>query len=297
VPKKSGRSKRNAIDIEADLTDGYKALGFIQGFQATASTDRFITSVVEYAHNDMAKEFDREMDNAAASNSDAYSHVYEWRMTGLPQGRLWAHTLTGRGVNRQASWEWKPSKAPILTPQERKSGAGSSNDPIKNVPAEELARLSKRKYYFTWKAPMMEYGLPVTIVPVNAKALWIPVVNSKKGFIFAKMSQNQMPNTNAGRFTAYWTQWWTGGGAASVWQGSIKNIIEKDLGRAEREMRKGRKRNKTFTMSTFASNDAAYEAGRNYAEAYILGKAKSYKQASRYVDKNGKFGMDVNYPE
>jgi hypothetical protein len=81
-----------------------------------------------------------------------------------------------------------------------------------------------------------------------------------------------------------------------LWDTHIKNVIEKDLGRAERELRKGRKRRKNFSIATIGANDAAFEAGRNYAEAYIMGKAKSYKQASRYIDKRGKFGADVNYP-
>jgi hypothetical protein len=290
-----GKAKRNAIDIEADLADGYRALGFVTGLSTTVSTNRFIASVVEYAHDGMAQAFDREIDGVAMANQNAFQHVYEWRLTGVPQGRLWAHTLTGRGVNRQASWQWLPSKAPILTPEERKA-AKNPNDPINAVSEEDLAELSDRKYYFTWKAPMMEYGLPVFILPKQAKALFIPSFNSEKGYFFAKSSQNQLPNTNAGRFTAYWTTWWSSGGAGALWDHQIKNVIEKDLGRAEKELSKGRRRKKTFSVSTVSDNDAAFEAGRNYAEAYIMGKAKSYRQASKYIDKRGKFGANVNYP-
>jgi hypothetical protein len=287
--------KRPALNIEADLTEGYKALGFVQGLSTTVSTNRFISSVIELAHDRMAQDFDREIDQVALSNQNAFAHVYEWRMTGIPQGRLWHHTLTGRGVNRQASWQWEPSKAPILTPEERKA-RNNPNDPINNVSDEDIARLSSRDYFFTWKAPVMEYGLRVNITAKYAKALFIPSFSAEKGYYFSKSSFNQMPNNNAGRFTGFWTAWWTGGGAASTWDSHIRTVIEKDIGRAEKELGKAKKRRKTFSISTVGSNDAAFEAGRNYAEAYILGRAKNYKQAARYIDKNGRFGGDVNYP-
>src|SRR6478736_8162936 len=102
--KRSGVSKQNAIDIEADMAEGYKALGFVTGLTSEVSTSRFIAPVVEYAHDRMARAFDIEIDQVARGNESALGHVYEWRMTGMPQGRLWRHTLTGRGENRQASW-------------------------------------------------------------------------------------------------------------------------------------------------------------------------------------------------
>src|SRR6188768_2835411 len=110
-----GKSKRNAIDIEAELGGGYLVSGFVTGLATEVSTDRFIIPVVEYAHDQMAQAFDTEAD-ALARSSNSLSHVYEWRLNGAPQGRLWKHTLTGRGTNRQASWQWLPSTSPILTP-------------------------------------------------------------------------------------------------------------------------------------------------------------------------------------
>lgn len=295
--KRSGVSKRNAIDIEADMTEGYKALGFITGFSSEVSTDRFIGPVVEYAHSEMAQAFDLEIDQVARGNEESLGHVYEWRMVGTPQGRLWRHTLTGRGANRQASWEWQQSKTNILTPEERKN-ADNPNDPINAVDDEDLAELSDRKYYFYNKAAVIEYGLPVNIVAVNAKALFIPSFSHESGYYFAKSSSNQMANKGAGKFTAFWTNWWSTG-ADAIWQNQIKRIIEKDLGRSKKELSKttrGRKSKKTFSLNTFADNDTAFEAGRNYAEAYIKGRAKSYKQAAKYIDRYGKYGDEVNYP-
>lgn len=290
-----GKLKRNAVDIEADLSDGYKALGFVQGMSEEISTDRFIGPVLEYAHSRMAEAFDQEMDATAASNEDALGHVYEWRMTGLPQGRLWRHTLSGRGDNRQASWKWVASKAPILTPEERKANA-NPNDPITDIDDDELARLSDRKYIFYWKAPIIEYGMTVNIRPVYAKALFVPNRSAEKGYVFAKSTNNQFQTDGQGRFTAFWTNWWSNG-ADALWSHEIKRTIEKDLGRSRAEMAKAvtRKRKKTFSVNVMTDNFASYEAGRNMAEAFIKGKAKSYKQAARYVDRYGKFGDEVNY--
>lgn len=288
-------SKKNAIDIEADMSEGYKALGFVSGMSSEVSTTRFIAPVVEYVHSRMAQAFDNEADIAAQGSDQGLSHVYEWRMVGLPQGRLWKHTLTGRGEDRQASWQWVASKAPILTPEERKA-SDNPYDPIKNVSDEDIAQLSDRKYIFYWKAPVLEYGMAVNIAPVYAKALWIPTADSERGFVFAKGSSNQMASYNQGKFTALWSTWWRTA-APKMWDMEIKRTIEKDLGQSERELAKatrGRARTKTFSLSTLSDNEKAYEAGRNYAEAYFKGKAKSYKQAAKYVDKYGRY-EGINY--
>lgn len=292
-----GKVKKNAIDIEADLSDGYKALGFVKGLTTEVQTDRYIGPVVEYAHSEMAKTFDEEIDTVARAQQEALGHVYEWRMTGNPKGRLWRHTLSGRGADRQASWQWGPSIMPILKPAERKV-AGNPNDPMTNVSDEDIAKLSDRDYYFTWKAPVLEYGLNVNIQAVNAQALFIPTFNNDRGYFFAKSSGSQIKNTNMGKFTTFWTMWWNRG-AGQVWDMHIKRVIEKDLGRSERELAKatrGRNRMKSFGISTITANDAAFEAGRNMAEAYIKGKAKSYRQAATYIEKHGRFGDEVSYP-
>lgn len=290
-----GKARRNAVDIEADMADGYKALGFVQGMSEELSTDRFIGPVIEFAHSRMAESFDDEIDSAAGAGTDSLQHVYEWRMLGLPQGRLWRHTLTGRGENRQASWKWVASKAPILTPSERKA-EGDPSDPINNVSDEALARLSDRKYIFYWKAPIVEYGLSVNIRPVYAKALFVPTDSNARGYYFSKGTSNQFQEGGQGKFTAFWTTWWANG-ASALWSAEIKRTIEKDLGRSRTELAKvtGRRRKKSFGINAMSDNFAAYEAGRNMAEAYIKGKAKSYKQAAKYVDRYGQFGDEVNY--
>jgi hypothetical protein len=295
--KRSGVSKRNAIDIEADLVDGYKVAGFVTGLATEVHTSRYIGPVVEYAHDRMARAFDLEIDNVARGNEASLGHVYEWRMLGLPEGRLWRHTLTGRGENRQASWSWQQSTMPILTPQERKD-ADNPDDPISEVDDEDIKELSDRQYVFHWKAPVIEYGLTVNIVAVNAKALFIPSFGAENGFYFAKSSHNQMKSKGTGKFTAFWTNWWANG-AAKVWDIEVKRTIERDLGQSKRELAKttaGRASSKTFSINTIANNEKAFEAGRNYAEAYVKGKAKSYAQAAKYIDRYGKYGDEVNYP-
>ena len=292
-----GLAKRNAIDIEADMAEGYKALGFVTGLTTEVSTSRFIAPVIEYAHSEMAKAFDQEMDVVAQSQPEALGHVYEWRMIGIPKGRLWRHTLTGRGDARQASWSWLPSVTPILKPAERKA-IGNPNDPMTNVSDEDIAKLSDRDYFFQWKAPVQEYGMNVSIVPINAKSLFIPSFSAERGFVFAHSSKRQIKNSGMGKFTAFWTTWWKTG-ADKVWSSTVHRVVEKDLGRSERELAKltrGRTRRKTFGIATITDNTAAFEAGRNYAEAYIKGKARSYKEAGRYLDKYGKYGDEVSYP-
>lgn len=290
------RAKRNAVNIEADLDDGYKALGFVDGMTAEISTTRFIAPLVEYVHSRMAEAFDDFADAAAKGNYEHFGHVYEDGMLGIPQGRLWRHTLSGRGENRQASWEFLPSKLPIFTPEERVENA-EPNDPIVDVDMEHIERL-QGEYIFAMKASVNEYNLPVNIYPVNSKVLFVPMFGVDNGFRFLKHSGRQIKNTQSGKFTYMWTGWWSTT-AKNMFDRELKRAIEKDLGKSEKELHRAvppRKRMRSMSLSTVTSGDAAYEAGRNYAEAYIKGKAQNYRQASKYIDRYGKFGAQVSYP-
>src|SRR5690242_4645598 len=96
-----------ALSLEMDFEDGYATAGFIRGMVTEISTDRYLGSVMNMAHARMAEAFDIEMDVLAASNPNNYHHVYEWRMIGLPEGRLWKHAMIGRGTRREATFEWQ----------------------------------------------------------------------------------------------------------------------------------------------------------------------------------------------
>lgn len=303
-----GKSNRAALSIEMDFTDGYEASGFITGMTAEMKTSRYTGSVLEMAHTRMADTFDVSLDGLAANNKSQFHHVYEWRMIGIPQGRLWQHVLVGRGSVREASFSWKASTQPILTPEERMDDPLGTNDPMQNVDVEVLKKLKPRKYIFYWKAPMMEYDLTARVKPRYAKRLFVPTWRSPTNYILKDETYQDFSYANpqdwsggdgtVNKFTTAWLGFWNQV-APGIFEREVQTVIENDIGKTAREMLTGRSRKKKVGLKTFGGRDeydfAAFESGRNRAEALVRGKAKSYSKASKYIDKNGQFGIDVNY--
>ena len=298
-------AKKPAVSIDSDFDEGYEFAGVVTGMTSTIKTNRFTSSVLEMAHAMLAEDFDQHIDAIAKTNPSALHHVYEWRMIGLAKGRLWSHTLVGRGKTREASWEWLPSEAPILTPAERMKDPLRTNDPMQAVNPDDLDKLSDQSYYFHWKAPMMEFGLPARVRPKQAKRLFVPTWHSPKGYHFSMETLQDFSAGNPqdgsggrgtmGNFTAIWQAWWNNA-APKSFDDHVNKVVEKDIGVGAKELlRSKRKRYKTVTLKTMGDKSAAFESGRNRAEAYFLGRAKNYTQASRYIGKHGKFGMDVDY--
>jgi hypothetical protein len=217
--------------------------------------------------------------------------------------------MIGRGTMREATFEWVASKAPILTPQERMSDPLRTNDPIAKVDKEVIADLKPRTYFFYWKAPMMEYDLPARVRPKWAKRLFIPTWRAPGNYKFGMETYQDFSAGNpqdgsggqgtVGMFTAAWLNWWNRT-APKIWDDNVRNVVENDLGVIGREAtRKKKTASSSFGLTTFGKKRgykfAAFESGRNRAEALVKGKARSYASASKYIDKNGTFGLDVNY--
>jgi len=298
-----------AMSLEMDFTEGYDALGFAQGMTSEIKTDRYLGSVMTMAHSRMADRFDLMMDTLAATNRSSYHHVYEWRMIGQPAGRLWNHAMVGRGTTREATFEWRASRSPILTPQERMSDPLGTNDPITGIDPDVLSKLKNRSYFFYWKAPMMEYGLAARVRPRYAKRLFVPTWRAPGNYRHAMETYQDFSAGNpqdgsggagtVGMFSAAWLNWWNDV-APKIWDTESKNVVENDLGIIGKEMSRSKKKAKArFSLKTFGGKKdysfAAFEDGRNRAEALVKAKARSYSKQSKYIAANGKFGVDVDY--
>ena len=282
------------LKVGIDASEADAALGFISGMVSTIKTDRYINSVTKYAHATMARAFDNTADIVAQGNRDGFSHVYEARLLGMPNGRLWRHRLHGGGRYKEiASFQFMPSSQPILTPSERQD---NSSDPISRVSPDVLSKLSDRRYTFVHKATIMEYGLSATVRPRSGKMLFVPTMRNRGYFKFSKSTNQNWYRSNPqdasggvgaqGRFTTFWTDWWNTE-APMLWDTRIKMTIENDLGKCQREIQKvtrGRRTRKTFQMSAFDAK-ADYDAGGSMAKAYMGKQIMSYAQASKYIDR------------
>lgn len=265
--------------ITVDTQEASAAIGALMAIPVTVKTDRYASAVIVYSHGLMAREFNDSLDLVAATDPKRYHHVYEWDEVGVPTARLWRHVLKGHGGKRDATWQFLASKKPVPTPAERATDPG---DPTSFVPEEVIAKLSNKTYFFTWKAPVMEYKETVYARPVNVESMFVPVGKPNGRYYFSK---NPIQITNSGGelttgvFTAFWTQWWTQT-APQVFNQKVRETIENDLGRlpVEEIARKYRRaKTKTVQITTVADSDRAFAVGQKAASEYLVGRMKSYE--------------------
>lgn len=274
---------RPAVTIKHDLIEAGEALGAVAGMSSTVRTSRYTGAVLEYAHGEMAREFDQHMAIQAEMKPALYHHVFDWRDDGDNVSRqLWRHKLSGRGASREATFEWIAAKNPIPTPEQYKE-MGEKRFAL--IPDEELAKLSKRRYFFYWKAPIMEYGMSVRIKPRWSKVLFIPTGNASRPFILRdqQVLVDNPGGATRGAFTHQYTSWWSRQGKA-VFERSVQRAVVEHLEESVRAGTKKRARQKTVSLSTAADFNTAFAAGAELAEAYLSGKAESYRRAGKYVE-------------
>jgi hypothetical protein len=187
--------------------------------------------------------------------------------------------MLGSGGNRMATFVWKASVKPIATPQERK--ASNPDDPIAQVPDDELAKLSKRRYIFYWKAPIMEYNLSVTITPKYARSLFIPTGDPAQPFVFVDYYRNLQPGgqNNTGQFTMEWATWWATA-APTIFEENLQQGLEDDLRGVVKGIRQGtRKRTGKASLKAMTDYQKAFEQGEDWAEYYVKDRIRKRRKA------------------
>lgn len=259
-------------------------LGAIDGMTKTVKTAEFSNAVIKRVHAALSQEFDETADAVAMSSPANFHHVYEWGLIGVPQARLWKHTLSGHGGNRVGSFTFKASKKPIPTPQQR---ASNPNDPISQLDDDDLNRLSDRRYVFHWKAPVMEYNMTVTIVGKYSpkKLLFIPtwetqtIKGEEKPFLFTPSATMSVPGgeQTTGRFTGLWASWWQTQ-APTSFERHLSDRIGKDV--ADSVRKTVRSRTKSISLKT---GMASFREGRLAAEAHLRKTARNY-ESDNYGD-------------
>lgn len=264
---------RPGLKFNADLTDAFAAMGALTGITQTLKSQQYLGEIIKFTHNEMAREFDNQLHLKAGMMRKRFHHVYEWGMVGVPEGKLWQHNLSGRGSERVAGFTFLPSKKPILSPEER---ATNPDDPMSNVPPVERAKLSKRRYVYHWKAPLMEYRMNVTIAPKNGKFLFIPTFRNDKGFIFypGSVTMRAGSEQTAGAFTADWVSFMSGPGQQIAGE-RVRQSVETETQQAADKWTK-RPKNKSFIIKAAASNEAAFQAGRNMAKEFLMRRAEEH---------------------
>jgi hypothetical protein len=272
---------KRGVQVAGDFSEVGNAMGVISGMAKTVKTDRYLSDVISYVYDSLTREFDLHMDVMVGAAPERFSHVYEWNSkesADRSMDRLWTHKMLGSGGSRVATFVWKASVKPIATPQERK--ASNPDDPIAQVPDDELAKLSKRRYIFYWKAPIMEYNLSVTITPKYARSLFIPTGDPAQPFVFVDYYRNLQPGgqNNTGQFTMEWATWWATA-APTIFEENLQQGLEDDLRGVVRGIRQGtRKRTGKVGIKAMADYDMAFAHGEDWAQNYVKDRIRKRRK-------------------
>lgn len=264
---------RQFVGFNVDADQAYALTGWLQELSLQVRTPAYIGPTLRYAHSLMSKEFNLFMDElAGAGDENEYHHVYEWNMIGNADARLWRNVLRGHGNNRLATFEWLPSKTIV---------------PVVHEDAEGV----QEKHVFMWKAPVMEYGIPVYIAPKDAERIIYftgpdrdpgPLRSSAVGIVVSHPGGKRVE----GAFTRAFVGWWAAGGAQAVFDTQVRETLENDLGHIP-DMKIGvRRRPKTMKMSVMGDASAAIAAGRAAARQYLAGVSTKYGNLSHAMEED-----------
>lgn len=209
------------IKWKADLSQVAAFIGTAEGFLDTLETPIYLDDLLKITHAKTSETFNQSAATYAAATKDI-SHVFEWGTVGInpapgtaplnplnPLSRLWVHQFPGRGGKRSIDFEFRASR--VLVPLPNPNTSGLDADFLES-------KGPQRRHFFYWKAPIMEYGIPVEIKPKYAKALFIPLGGatsadpraSARGYAMTSQAITMVPGEKfAGNFTGFWVAWWT----------------------------------------------------------------------------------------
>lgn len=272
---------KSTLAFDADVAEASAVAGFLTQLSLGMQTDAHLGPVVEAAHATMAADFLLEFGAAAAAASESYHHVYEWEHVGDPKYRLWKDVLRGRGAQRTATFEWRPSVTTV---------------PIPEIPPGPSGQQLQKIHTFTWKAPVMEYDLRVNIRPKKAQALAFPTGDADKPLWFSKVGitfrpgRFQMANGEsrlrggteghtAGQFTKAYIAWWGGTPAEVSFDRGIRKEIDRSIKtlpieQTARQFR--RPPTKTFRLNVGSNAQKAFAYGEKKAQTWLVDRDRDY---------------------
>lgn len=175
-------------------------LELVQGFAEKMSKPTTIVQVVNSMVRANKAQFDIVADSAALADPQRLHHVYEWGELGKPKGRLWDFVVGGVGGSKELYYVFKASK--------------------KTVPTSDLPGDTRNKVHvFSWKAPVMEAGDPLTVYPSEDKGILVfprgqhganlPHLNDDMDFSRAPVHIMHPGGQSKGQFGALWEAYWS----------------------------------------------------------------------------------------
>lgn len=276
-----------ALAFDVDGREVSAMTGFLTQMSVTMKSQHHLGAVVDLVHSDLSQHFSVEIGAVAAAHKESFHHVYEWGQVGNPKAALWVDVLRGRGANRTATFEWRASKTTV---------------PVPDIPASPSGKQLQQVHVFVWKAPIMEYDMNVKIESMMGKKLAFPTGDPENPlyFTYGPVSFNPASeqahtgesrlrqhggiggSSTAGKFTAFYVDFWSGPGAEQAW-GPLVKMIEKNMGTPPMEKataRRPKSRTRTFSLTTASDNAKAYAEGAARAKEWLGGLEQNYRRAA-----------------
>lgn len=266
--------------------DAFHFIGFTRGMITRASTTQHMGAVMNYVSNALVGAFELAMDSYAALNPEQFHHVYEWgksygshETVGVPQFRLWKLMIVGTGRERGVSYTFLPSKRPVPIEEELL------------VPGKRGKTVLTDVHIFTWKATVMEYGLPVSISPKLGNFLVFPDPQSGK-LVFTRRTINTVPGKDKlrGNFHSFFQAWWTGV-ANTVFDRQIRPELEATI--IPRDARGRFVKRTSASQRSFGSKETIAMMIRTMAAAEAEGEAVMRASEIDYVARAKRRRMDL----
>lgn len=207
-------------NLQVDTSEVVALTSALQSVESYMTTNRHLNVVTKAAFEVMAQQFNFQTHLIAGMSVGEFHHVYEWEHVGVPGFQLWKNELSGRGGQRRVSWSWRASKTTV--PTKTNVYGGPRFKETKGFDPDKLQRI----HVFVWKAPIMEYGVRVTVKPKLSNVLVFPNPDLKGGgrfghgprpITFSPHPVRTVPGEQVqGNFTAWFTSWWGGGSAQNI---------------------------------------------------------------------------------
>lgn len=268
------------LNLGVDKDEAQAALGYIEGMSATIETNQYIGSVISYVNSRLGEEFGIAADLAAKAMPESFMHVYEWgnkyqdySTVGDPDQRLWRLTSVGRGrgTSRTMGYAFLPSSKPT---------------PINPI---LQGRVKEDLHVFTWKAPVMEYGLRVTVKRKPGTDFLVFTDNetdeirvTKGPHTFTAGISPYGRQNQKGVFTSFFVGWWSTK-AQNIFDTDIKKELEGDLiseGKMAAATRRFRTKTKSFSIGASYAGQATFVEARRQAQKDLKNVQKKYDSAT-----------------
>ena len=266
------------IEIGADLSGSEAFEGYLDGVSRSIETDQYIGSVVSYVSSTLSEAFGIAVDAAARLSPQSFMHVYEWgrdyhdyTTVGSESHRLWKLVSTGRGSKRLMAYTFLPSVRPV---------------PINPILLEEGSTGKTVKsgvHVFTWKAPIMEYGIRVT-VKRRPGTDFLAFVGEDGEIKFRKGPFSYVPGRGStmGVFSGFFVAWWSTE-APDIYDKTLSKELERKVvneGTLSSVTRKLRTKTKTFSIGASYGGSQTFTQAKRQAEKDMKKAQKEYESKS-----------------